>query len=371
MTALRGLRGTDVALAALFAVGGCVEVALADDPPGPWLQVLYVLATAAAVLARRAAPVWSAAVFLAATAVVCAATQPYQLLAIGLAFLVLPFSYLDHPGRRRFAALALLMLAVALRSLADPGEDWGAALVDQLFVLMAAAAGTAVRHYRRRVEHVASVAERQLDDAVALERDRIARELHDIVGHGMSVMVIQADAARHCLEPGHDEVRDALLAIEQTGRDSLRELRRLLGLLRDESEPAALEPTPGMDDLGDLVDSIRRAGVAVDLEIAGEPRGLSSGVALTAYRVVQEALTNVLRHARPAHARVLVVYGEQDLRVEVFDDGDRGQTERPPGRGLIGLRERVRLYDGTFTSGPEGQSWVVRATMPVEAAGQP
>lgn len=360
----------DWLLAALLLVGGGIELLVGSSPPEPWWQAAYVTGASLAIVLRRIAPVWSAGAFLLASVGVSLLSTPYQMLSIGVAFTVLPFFYAaELSGRRLALVLTMLVAAVAVRSAADPLEDWGAAAADQGFVALAAAAGSVVWHYRRRVEQVAKSASLRIDDAIALERGWMARELHDIIGHGIGVMIIQADSARHVLAPGNDEVHRALVAIEKTGRESLRDMRRLLDLLReDDAEGALLDPTPRMGDLDDLVQAVRRTGLPVDLTIDGDRADVVHGVALTAFRVVQEALTNVLRHAGPAHARVVVRYGAHDVTVEVSDDGRLRPARSANARGLIGLGERVRLYGGTLTAGPEGSQWVVRATLPLDGS---
>jgi signal transduction histidine kinase len=219
--------------------------------------------------------------------------------------------------------------------------------------------------------------------AVAEERARIARELHDVVAHHVSVMVIQAGAAEATLPPGAEAVAPSLEAIRQTGREALAEMRRMLGLLRAEGALEAgaaagdseLAPQPGLDDVDALVARMREAGLVVELE-PGTPRRLPPGVGLSAYRVVQEALTNTLRHAGAgARVRVCLDYEPDALVVEVADDGRGRRTpthERAPhdvGHGLVGMRERVALFGGTLEAGPrDGGGFRVRARFPIEAA---
>jgi signal transduction histidine kinase len=206
-------------------------------------------------------------------------------------------------------------------------------LIDLAFFGGAFVAGLAVRRHQRRVEHVAEAAAGRTEDAVRDERRRIAGELHDVIAHGMSTMVVQADAARQGLGDDQRDTREALGAIEETGRDALREMRRLLGLLREEDNGAALlTPQPGIADLHTLVRSVQRAGLPVDLRIDGDPVPLSPGTDLAAYRIVQEALTNTLRHAGPARATVRVSYTTRDLVVDVSDTG-RGGTGNGDGAG--------------------------------------
>jgi signal transduction histidine kinase len=207
------------------------------------------------------------------------------------------------------------------------------------------------------------------------ERSRIARELHDVVAHHVSVMTVQAGAARRILERDPEAVRDALTTIEQMGRTALGEMRRLVGVLRTEAEPVRgeLSPQPGVNDVGELVDHLRETGLQVQLWIEGESRSLSPGVDLAAFRLIQEALTNTLKHAGPqARAWVRIHYADRQLMVEVEDDGrglaaGLGQNGGSRGHGLVGMRERVALYGGELRIGPRsGGGFEVRARFPLE-----
>ncbi|MBC6466308.1 sensor histidine kinase [Actinomadura alba] len=202
--------------------------------------------------------------------------------------------------------------------------------------------------------------------AVEGERARVARELHDIVSHSVSVMVVQAGAARHAVEEG--ETADALAAVEKTGRDAMTELRHLLGVLAPDQEGAdALAPQPGLSRLGTLVDRIAFAGLPVEVTINGEPTPLPTGIDVTAYRVVQEALTNALKHAPGSRAEVRVGYGTRNLRIEVLNTGSNAPVNAGDGRGLIGLRERVALYGGDLDARRRfGGGYRVRARIPLE-----
>jgi signal transduction histidine kinase len=234
----------------------------------------------------------------------------------------------------------------------------------------------------------AQLLELQARDAVAEERARIARELHDLVAHNVSVMVVQAGAERHALAPGQESTRAALTSIEQSGRQALAEARRLLGVLRHGDDGEELQPQPGVARIGELVEQTRRAGLPVELAIEGEPVPLPAGIDLCAYRIVQEGLTNALKHAGPAHARVRLRYAPARLAVEVTDDGpgavngersgDEGrggagdepqarQTRgRGAGHGLIGMRERVALYGGRIEAGPRPEGgFGVHAELPL------
>jgi signal transduction histidine kinase len=205
--------------------------------------------------------------------------------------------------------------------------------------------------------------------AVSDERARIAREFHDVVAHSVGVIVVQAEGARTVLERDPDRAREALDSIEQTGRTALAEMRRSLGVLRREGWEATLEPQPGMDDLGGLLDQAREGGLTVEVVLEGEPRALPQGVDLSAYRIVQEALTNTIKHAGPVRTRITVRYGERELELEVSDDGpgpSANGVERASGHGLVGMRERVASYGGELRAGPGPEGgFVVRASLPL------
>jgi signal transduction histidine kinase len=205
--------------------------------------------------------------------------------------------------------------------------------------------------------------------AAAEERVRIARELHDAVGHSVSVMVVQAGAERLALGEERPATRDALLAIERTGREALAEMSRLLGILRKEGEGLTLAPRPSLDQVDALVDTVRDAGVPVDLCVQGEPAPLPPGVDVAAYRILQEALTNVVKHAGPARVRIVLSYGGGAIEVEVTDDGEGlDNGDGASGYGLAGMRERVELHGGTLEAGRlNGGGFTVKARLPFNA----
>jgi signal transduction histidine kinase len=203
--------------------------------------------------------------------------------------------------------------------------------------------------------------------AVAEERRRIARELHDVIAHSITLMTVQAGAARIVLAEDPELARESVVSVEETGRHALAELRRLLGILRTDEGEASLVPQPGLARVDDLIALARRAGLPVELTVEGEPRVLPPGVDLTAYRIVQEALTNAHKHAGPAHAHVLLHYESEAVELEVTNDGRISPNGGDSvGLGLVGMRERVALYDGTFEAGPRaGGGYAVRARLPV------
>ena len=234
------------------------------------------------------------------------------------------------------------------------------------------------RAYTRAMEERGWLLEREREtaarNAVDAERARIARELHDIVSHNVSVMVVQAGAARRVLTAGTSEATDALMAVENAGRDTMTELRHMLGLLAPSADSDdLLAPQPGLSRLSSLVDRMCFAGLPVEVRISGEPRPLPSGVDLTAYRIVQEALTNALKHGDGRKAEVTVRYAEHHLRVEVLNSGpstlsgDPVSFEDGQGRGLLGLRERVAVLGGDLDARRRlGGGFRVRAKIPIE-----
>ena len=205
--------------------------------------------------------------------------------------------------------------------------------------------------------------------AVADERARIARELHDVIAHAVSVVVLQARGARRVVAGDQREVREALDTIEQSASEALIEMRRLLSLLREQDEELALTPQPTLRRIGSLVDSVRAAGLTVDLTVDGSLDDLPAGLDVSGYRIVQEALTNTLKHAGPAHAAVRIARTPDGLAIEVSDDGHGNGATSHGGHGLVGMRERVAVYGGTLEAGPNGDGgFCLRAHLPLEPA---
>ncbi len=202
-------------------------------------------------------------------------------------------------------------------------------------------------------------------EAVVEERARIARELHDVIAHSVSVMTVQAGAAEEMLKRDPQRALEPVRAVQETGRQALVEMKRLVGMLREDDDEIGLAPQPGMADLDRLVKQVREAGLPVEVRIEGEPRTLPLGVDLSAYRVVQEALTNALKHAGHATATVTVRYAENDVTIEVADDG-AGAPEKDGGHGLIGMRERIGVFGGSFAAGPRASGgFAVSARLPL------
>jgi signal transduction histidine kinase len=296
----------------------------------------------------------------------------------GFAAIVLVFTAaadVPHPRGLRAAGVAAGALTVwtAMGVVLDVAPLYVLPIV-ALTGLGAVLAGDNVRTRRaylaeleQRAERAEALRDAEAREAAIAERTRIARELHDVVAHSVSVMVVQAGAARHIAERDPARAVEALGTIERVGRESLQELRRVLGVLRtDTAERSVTEPQPDLDGLDGLIARCADAGLRVDVAVDGPARPVPAGVGLTAYRIVQESLTNVLKHAGPAAASVVLAYGPDDLTVEVVDDG-RGAatTTGPGGHGITGMRERASTCGGSLLAGPRpGGGFRVRAVLP-------
>ena len=271
----------------------------------------------------------------------------------------------------RQAALALGALLVAtwivfIRASGVPETEliWVSIPICGTFLIAAASARHSER--ARLAEERARRMEAEARQAVEEERGRITRELHDVLAHSVSVMTVQASAVRRLLTPEQEREREALMTVEETGRQALAEMRRLLGIMRTESERPALAPQPGIGTLPELVEQVRQSGLPVELTVEGTPVKLPAGVDLSAYRIVQEALTNTLKHAGPAHAWVAVRYAGEDVEIEVANDGSSENDGDGTGHGLVGMRERVALCGGELESGPRpGGGFKISARLPV------
>jgi signal transduction histidine kinase len=277
---------------------------------------------------------------------------------------------------RRTSVVVALVTGVSIGASVLFSDDTPLVTVAFQYVVFATAwiLGDSVRTHRAyaaELEDRAAAAERRRQEdaarAAAEERVRMARELHDVVAHHMSLIAVQSEAAQVLLPGDPARAADAVGAIGATAREALTELRRLLGALREEGDgPASRAPQPGDLAIGSLVDSVREAGVPVSLTVRGDPRPLPDAVALSAYRIVQESLTNVVKHAGPASATVLVGYGDDELVLEVTDDG-RGDGVAGNGQGLAGMRERVNLLGGELRAGPRrGGGFGVEARLPLQ-----
>ena len=363
----------DSALALVLAglTWGTMELDDCGCPMGA-LAVALVLGQTLPLAARRLAPVpvwlWVGVV----TAVHGASTVNDPPIFFGA--LVAVYTVVSLSDRRTSLVVALVTgLSIGTSVLLS--DDTPFVTVAFQYVVFATAwiLGDSVRTHRAyaaELEDRAASAERRRQEdaarAAADERVRMARELHDVVAHHMSLIAVQSEAAQVLLPADPARAAEAVGAIGATAREALTELRRLLGALREEGDgPASRAPQPGDLAIGSLVDSVREAGIAVSLTVRGDPRPLPDTVALSAYRIVQESLTNVVKHAGPASATVLVGYGEDELLLEVTDDG-RGDSVSGNGQGLVGMRERVNLLGGQLRAGPRRQGgFGVEARLPL------
>jgi signal transduction histidine kinase len=269
--------------------------------------------------------------------------------------------------------VVLICAVAALAESRNPHRSVGNGLSVGIFMCIAWGAGLVARRPVRqarvaegRAAMFAAEQEQAARQAVQEERQRIARELHDIVAHSVSVMTMQAGAVRRLLLPEQVRERDSLQSVEQTGRDAMSEMRRLVGMLKDEEAAAEYFPQPGLRSLDALLGTVREAGLPVDVALEGEPHELPPGADLTAYRVVQESLTNALKHAEPARAWVRLRWTADELRIEVGNDGPSRPDAAAVGFGHAGMRERLGLYGGRLESGPGTDGgYVVRAYLPI------
>jgi signal transduction histidine kinase len=365
----------DVLVAAALVAVGQLEVWLAADVDGPRGLVAFgALAVTAPVAWRRRAPLPALAVVVGAgVAASLASTFARDALYPGPALILCIYSvarYEELP--KAVVGLALSFVAGFAAVAHEPNSDLFDFLGSLFFFTLLFGtpwgAGRAIRARQQRLSDVERSSEERAREAAAEERARIARELHDVVAHNVSVMVVQAGAERLALPESQAGTRDALLTIERTGREALAEMRRLLGMLREADDALALAPQPSLRHVGTLVEHVRAAGLPVELEVEGEPVPLPAGVDVSAYRIIQEALTNALKHAGPARARITVRYGPGAVELEISDDG-RGPAPgaRPGGHGLVGMRERVALYGGSLRSGSRSEGgYEISARLPFD-----
>jgi signal transduction histidine kinase len=354
----------DSLLAVLVASIVAGTVGSQDGVHGPAAWVLVIAACAPLVVRRRApVPVLGA---VAALVVLLAFLGNGSAADVALAVAI--YTVAAHEPWQRVATFGLPIAIVAglVSGIAAPPHHNWVEVVTQVvvFVGFSVMTGRIVFNRRRRL-----VLDRQLAarEAVASERTRIARELHDVVAHSISVMIVQAGAARTVIDRDPAAAQQAIAHVEETGRAGLAEMRRLIGVLTDAGEAASTAPMPGLAELEPLLDTMRAAGLPVEVVRTGSPRDLPAGADLAAYRVIQESLTNALKHAGPANARVSMDFAADRLTIEVSDDGRGPALEPGIGHGLIGMRERVGVFGGTLTtSGRPGGGFVVRAEIPLE-----
>ena len=342
----------------------------------PMPTLLFVVAP---LLVRRYAPL-AVLIFVALGTLLTAANSPtpvVQVLSVALASATLGAAAGPTSAERTRNALVVVAVASFLVvGLAALGASAFEAVVLPFVILLPSWLVGDVLRMRRldALERVAAVErsmreqEERMRAAAAEERRHMARELHDVVAHAVSVMIIQAGAARQVLRSSPDDAESSLLAVEATGREAMTELRRFLGALADD-EAGGLAPQPGIGALGSLVERVREAGLPASLEVDGEPVAVPASLDVTVYRIVQEALTNALRYARHAATLVRLSWEPEQLRVEILDDGfaAAASASEGAGRGLTGMRDRASLVGGRVEAGPRvGGGYAVRAWLPLE-----
>jgi signal transduction histidine kinase len=374
------VQGTgDAVLAAFMAVSSVMPVLRGDPSWGKpkALGVALALLSTVPVAWRARRPLTMAAIVLGANGACIYAAAPHQ--AAFQPFVALTLTGYSAgsraEGRRALWAPPLLLAASAPVFVAARlhGQDSGNIIPSTVWLVAAWAAGRTVRSGRhkntaleRANRELAEQRELQAQAAVAVERGRIARELHDVVAHNVSMMVVQAGAAARVLHGEQPDVRNALDVIAAAGRETVDEMRTMLGVLRSDDGTATLRPQPGLADLEHLVDGTREAGLPVTLQIEGTPRPLPPALDLSAFRIVQEALTNTLKHAGPARAEVTVRYEDGLVTLEIADTGRGPRDGGGTGHGLVGMRERAAMFGGELeASGAGGTGFTVRARLPL------
>jgi signal transduction histidine kinase len=365
----------DLVIAAALACWALLEALLADGPGPMAVRIGFALAVTLPLAVRRQAPLLVISTIVALTAIRMLTADAPEPGAMPLpCIIVATFSVALYakstPAAIVGGLLAVGVVVVALTSDYYEGEPTAVdfAIID-FFVAGSWTAGWLVRRRAKQVERAVAESDELARSAVAEERARIARELHDVVAHSVSIVAVQAGAAEELLDSSPERAREHLAAVRRTAREAMTEMRRLLDVLRETD--AAYAPQPGLARLSDLLDEVRASGVPVELIETGRRPELPAGVDLVAYRMIQESLTNVRKHAPGAPTRVVVTHGPGELELEVINEaGHRSGANGGGGHGLIGMRERARLYGGSFEAGEDGDGgFRVHARLPLGETG--
>lgn len=376
----------DGLLAAFFAIGGSIVITVVpiegSQTESDVLAYLLIVFSAATLLWRRSNPL--VALLIAVPLVTSFWIRDYPGGPDAVLWIMF-YSAARHGGPNRtmvwrVVGLSLIaILVVATIGVIVPTEDLPLVAVFGIFVIHGTTAAVGEAFYQRaqnldQLEKRTAALEADLETKAALaaveERTRIAREMHDIIAHGMSTVVVQSRAAQSILDNDPARARKVLEVIEQTGRESVDDMRRMLGVLRHGDDEAELQPQPDFSDFDKLHEQVSSAGVDVDIAITGQKLPLPPGLELAGYRVVQEALTNVMRHAgRPVRVEAQITYGPEALAIRITDDG-LGAAAEPAtggsGLGLMGMQERVEIYNGSFHAGPRpGGGYCVDVSLPI------
>jgi signal transduction histidine kinase len=367
----------DAVLAAGISALTVVELATNDWLTGPRLAITaFSLVSTIAIAWRRRAPLTVALVVAGTLALqVTVVPTPHPPSAPFVAWVIAVFSVSAYePWWRALLGGTAIIVAIDVWNATTPQDGSNSGVFLTLIVLGFWIAGRVLRSrnllalaLEERTKELEVEREERARLAVAEERSRIARELHDVIAHTLSVIVVQAGAERLVQPPGSG--RDTLESIERTSRESLAEMGRLLGMLRTDGSPADLAPQPSLDRLDDLLTGIRAAGVEANVEVIGTPRSIHASLDVSAFRIVQEAITNSIKHGRATQIDVRIRWTANLLSIEVADDGRGTESATRPGYGLIGLRERVALFHGALVTGPSDLGgFLLTATLPTSAA---
>jgi signal transduction histidine kinase len=363
-------------LAFVLAAAGLIELAVTDPPTQRWVAIAAVLLASVPLVWRERFPVAVVAAAAGGVALATAFGDSEELpiflwIAVGAGM----FSAGEYGSNRELLAAAVIG-PVTYAAIGVIEEDLDSAAFGGLITLATAGVGRAVRvmgfesdTLEARIGELEEEQERRAREAVAAERARIARELHDVIGHSISVMGVQAGAVRRVLPAELEEERETLLSVERTGRDAVTEMRRLLDLLRS-ADDAPSSALPTLAYVPQLVTDMRHAGLSIELDVDGDLDDVPPGRALAAYRIVQEALTNALKHAPSERVRVCIRRTPEQVEVDVLQEAgaSNGAGDKSGGHGLVGMHERVALYGGRLAAGPgPGGGFEVRAELPFQA----
>ena len=366
----------DRSLALGLLVLAQIELWWPHSIPGPmWLAFVLTFTGTLPVAVRRRRPLVALTLVLGTHVTVDLVAGPASSVALMAAWICTLYGLAVWTDERHFLiGCSVVIAGIGLASVWIGNVVGGLAWFAGIPLVAVVVVRRVVREREARLDALTARAEAlereqeiRIREAAELERTQIARELHDVVAHKVSVMVVQAGAERSVLDPAATSTEETLRTIEATGREALVELRRLLGVLRS-GEESSLAPQPTLADVDGLVAQVRDAGVDVELRIEGERRSLAPGVELSAFRIVQEALTNVLKHAGGAHALVALRFRPEEIEIEVRDEGGSARTASTgAGHGLLGIRERVALHGGRVDVGPTDAGYAVRAWLPAGA----
>jgi signal transduction histidine kinase len=361
-----GRRPFDAAVAIAVALAGVAEVLANGSIEPRSLAIPCEVALGFALIGRRRFPLATVALVAILGTIEAVGGVPVDEPWVPLAaYMIATYALVSRAENDRVGTgVALLVLAVTVQVVSQH-KGFGNFAFAIVFLAPIYLAGRTIRSRTARADELERDQDERARAAAEHERRRIARELHDVISHSLGVLVLQAGAAEQVLERDPAKAREVLQSVRKTGQEAIAELATLLAVAHGEIE-SSREPQPSLRDLDRLTETMRKAGLSVGVEIEGSRRELPAAVELSAYRIVQEGLTNVLKHAGEASATVVVRYGERELEIEVSDDGTGGPTGPGGRRGLAGVSERVAVFGGRFDAGPgSGRGWTMRVALPL------